>query len=60
MKNEFIASFGEKDYVKAMRRASRLEEIERHGRQVEGRSQVFKSKKKYTRKSKYSACLDYD
>lgn len=38
------------DYIKAQRRASRLEEIELHGKPVSRRSALHKSKKIYDRK----------
>lgn len=38
------------DYIKAQRRASRLEEIELHGKPVSHRSALHKSKKIYDRK----------
>lgn len=38
------------DYIKAQRRASRLEEIELHGKPVSHRSTLHKSKKIYDRK----------
>ncbi|MBO5193486.1 MAG: hypothetical protein J6B62_01185 [Bacteroidales bacterium] len=40
----------EADFVLANRRASRMEEIERHGRQVQSRRMVHKSRKVYDRK----------
>ena len=38
------------DYIKAQRRASRLEEIELHGKPVSGRAAIHKSAKVYDRK----------
>ena len=38
------------DYIKAQRRASRLEEIELHGKPVSGRAAIHKSAKVYGRK----------
>mgnify|MGYP007101867409 CR=1 FL=1 len=43
---------GEKDFMKANRRASRNEEIEAHGKLVKFGG-LHKSKKTYTRKDKY-------
>ncbi len=40
----------ERDYIKAQRRASRLEEIEAHGKPVSFRPVVVRSKKVYDRK----------
>lgn len=60
MRPQVIGSFGEKDYIKAMRRASRQEEIERHGRQLEGRSMKYASRKSYSRKSKYPFAFNED
>ncbi len=37
------------DYLLANRRASRAEEIQAHGRQIQGRRMVHKSKKTYDR-----------
>ena len=37
------------DFILANRRASRMEEIERHGRQVQSKRMVHKSKKTYDR-----------
>ena len=52
-KKETIASFGEKEYVNAMRKAAREEEIEKHGRPTTFRSLLYRSKKTYTRKRKH-------
>lgn len=38
------------DFILANRRASRLEEIEAHGRPISGRSMLHKSRKVYDRK----------
>ena len=43
---------GEKDLIKANRKASREEEIEKHGKPI-NHNNVFKSKKTYTRKDKH-------
>jgi hypothetical protein len=40
----------EKEYIKAHRRASRKEEIARHGKLISGRCKVEKSKRTYDRK----------
>lgn len=39
----------EEDFLLANRRASRMEEIENHGRQISFRKVTFKSKKAYDR-----------
>ena len=39
----------QEDYLKANRKASRQEEIERHGHQVRGRAMIHRSKKVYDR-----------
>lgn len=59
MKPIVIASLSERDYVKAMRRASRLNEIAEHGKEITGRSAKHSSKKAYSRKSKYPMQFDY-
>ena len=41
----------EEDYLLANRRASRMEEIEEHGKQVVFRSSTHKTKKDYNRKA---------
>lgn len=38
------------DYIIAQRRASRMEEIEAHGKQISGRRMLHKSRKVYDRK----------
>lgn len=58
MKPVIIATLGEDVYVKAMRRASRQDEISRHGRPIEMRQMKHSSKKAYSRKNKYP--MDYD
>lgn len=39
------------DYLLAQRRASREEEIRAHGKQIQGRRMLHKSKKTYSRKN---------
>ncbi|MBR5498727.1 MAG: hypothetical protein IKV75_01030 [Bacteroidales bacterium] len=39
----------QEDFILANRKAARMEEIERHGRQVQSRRMVHKSKKTYDR-----------
>jgi len=63
MKPLIIATFGTDEYIRAMRRASRKEEIERHGRQLELGSRLHPSKKAYSRKQKHHlayANVDFD
>ncbi len=43
---------GEKDFMKANRKAAREEEIEKHGKPI-NHNNYFKSKKDYTRKDKH-------
>ena len=59
MKTIVIGTLGDSDYAKAMRRASRQEEISRHGKQIEGRPMRHASKKAYSRKEKYPLSFDY-
>ena len=44
----------EKDFMKANRRAARLEEIAAHGKPVSLRTLKHRSKKTYTRKQKHA------
>ena len=48
---------GEKDFIKANRKASREEEIERHGKPVRTGG-LHKSKKNYSRKDKHKQSYD--
>ena len=50
----------EKDFILANRRAARMEEIERHGRQVQSRRMVHKSKKTYDRNRLKRAVIKSD
>ena len=59
MKTIVLGTLGDNDYAKAMRRASRQEEISRHGKQIEGRPMRHASKKAYSRKEKYPLSFDY-
>ena len=59
MKSIILGTLGDSDYAKAMRRASRLEEISRHGKQIECRPMRHASKKVYSRKEKYPISFDY-
>lgn len=43
---------GEKDFMKANRKVSREDEIEKHGKPI-NHTNYFKSKKNYTRKEKH-------
>jgi hypothetical protein len=47
----------EKDYIKAVRKASREAEIEAHGKPITSNSHVFRSKRAYDRK-KLKAVFD--
>lgn len=60
MKPMVILTFDDMDYVKAMRRVSRNEEITRHGRQIEGRSVKHSSMKAYSRKGKSAFRFDLE
>lgn len=60
MKPQVIASFGEEIYIKAMRRASRMDEIERHGRPVDMGPKIHNSKKAYSRKPKHRNLNPYE
>jgi len=51
MKHNKKLRITQKDFLMANRRASRAEEIEAHGRQIQFRSVLQKSKKVYDRKS---------
>lgn len=53
MKSSLVATFGLDEFILANRRASRLEEIERHGRPVQFRSAKHSFKKAYSRKEKH-------
>ena len=53
MKPTVIATIGERDRLKAERRASRLQEIAEHGRPVRFRPVRSRSAKAYTRKAKH-------
>ena len=48
------------DYLKAHRRASRMEEIESHGHPVQGRAMIHKSKKVYDRNRMKRAAIKSD
>ena len=48
------------DFILANHRASRMEEIERHGRQVQSRRMVHKSKKTYDRNRLKRAVIKSD
>jgi len=50
----------EKDYIKAQRRAARLEEIESHGKPVSLRSALHKSVKAYDRNRLKRIPIDTD
>ena len=52
MKPQVIASFGEEIFL-AARRASHMDEIERHGRPVDKGLKTHNSKKAYSRKPKH-------
>ena len=58
MKPIIIAHLGENDYIKAMRRAARDEEIARYGRLIETRPMKHACKKAYKRHPKYH--IDYE
>lgn len=50
----------EKDYIKAVRRANREDEIEYHGKQISLRpTKIEKSKKAYNRKKFRKTDIDY-
>ena len=59
MKPIVIGSFDEKDYLKAIRRASRLREISEYGKESMGRPVKHSLKKAYSRKSKYPMQYDF-
>ena len=48
------------DFIRANRKAARQEEIERHGRQVQSRRMVHKSKKTYDRNRLKRAVITSD
>ena len=48
------------DFILANRKAARMEEIERHGRQVQSRRMVHKSKKTYDRNRLKRAVIKSD
>ncbi len=48
------------DFIRANRKAARQEEIERHGRQVQSRRMVHKSKKTYDRNRLKRAVIKSD
>lgn len=50
----------EEDFILANRKAARMEEIERHGRQVQSRRMVHKSKKTYDRNRLKRAVIKSD
>ena len=50
----------QEDFILANRRAARMEEIERHGRQVQSRRMVHKSKKTYDRNRLKRAVIKSD
>ena len=49
MKNIHMGTVTIQDVARADRRAARLDEIERHGRPVEGRTAPFRCRKRYDR-----------
>lgn len=51
---------GAADFMKANRRAARLEDIEAHGKSVAFRPSVIKSKKAYDRKREKRAAIGSD
>lgn len=53
-----VGTITESDYLKAQRRAARLEEIALHGRPVSFRKAVHRSKKTYSRKGMKSGLVD--
>ena len=59
-KNQKKLRITEKDFLRANRRAARLEEIEAHGRPVSFREAIHKSKKVYDRKAlkRQASCDD--
>lgn len=57
-KSIIIARFDDNQYIRAMRRAAREQEIEMHGRQAELRPMKHSNKKAYSRKQKYAICLE--
>ena len=59
MKNKKLR-ITEKDFLLANRRASRVEEIERYGKQLAKRSITNKSKKVYGRKRLKKAGINYN
>ena len=50
----------QEDFILANRKAARMEEIERHGRQVQSRRMVHKSKKTYDRNRLKRAVIKSD
>ena len=50
----------EEDFILANRKASRMEEIERHGRQIQSRKMVHKSKQTYDRNRLKRAVIKSD
>lgn len=50
MKKTRVIHITEQDFIKANRRAARLEEIEAHGKLISGRKMIHRSKKIYDRK----------
>ena len=50
----------EMDYLKAHRRASRMDEIESHGHPIHGRTTIAKSKKVYDRNRMKRAVIKSD
>ena len=50
----------EKDYIKAVRRANRMLELEMFGKQIRTRTALIKSKKTYTRKEKHKESFHLD
>ena len=59
MKNKKLR-ITEKDFLLANRRASRAEEIEKYGRQIQMRAMTLKSKKVYDRKRLKKAGINYN
>lgn len=59
MKNKKLR-ISQADFMLANRRAARLEEIEAHGRPVEARTMLHKSKKVYDRKKEKRAVIKSD